>query len=369
MPAVRHLLLTLVALAALGALAAPASAETISVTDRTFSCDQTYPASRGLVVEIRITGTREFRSDAVHLDAGCSGEITLKVVIERGWDCIKVHTGAHDLVVRGWCEIRGRVGDVHQDFVQAMGGTNITFLNFKTRTVGQEGWNGGGGPGSIHSSFFVNAGAGGEGVPSNIVCEGCELEGGGSPVWINLSTGSGVRNSTVVRGTTGRCVTLEDRSQDALDHGNSCVGARLTPVGPDTPVGGGGTGGGGSGGGGGTGGGGQTTPATPGVTRAAGMLLGTPITLRYSRAWLNRHGWRFRFSIRVEHAHSVTARLQRNGKRLVTRVWRVRGAKRATVQLVAPRSARKPGVLVIWVKASAPGDRHVGRLVTIRVRK
>ena len=52
----RHLLLTLVALAALGALAAPASAETISVTDRTFSCDQTYPASRGLVVEVRITG-------------------------------------------------------------------------------------------------------------------------------------------------------------------------------------------------------------------------------------------------------------------------------------------------------------------------
>ena len=73
------------------------------------------------------------------------------------------------------------------------------------------------------------------------------------------------------------------------------------------------------------------------------MLLGTPITLRYSRAWLNRHGWRFRFSIRVEHAHSVTARLQRNGKRLVTRVWRVRGAKRATVQLVGPAQRAQAG--------------------------
>ena len=221
----------------------------------------------------------------MHLDAGCSGEITLKVVIERGWDCIKVHTGAHDLVVRGWCEIRGRVGDVHQDFVQAMGGTNVTFLGFKTRTVGQDGWNGGGGPGSIHSSFFVNAGAGGAGVPSNIVCEGCELEGGGSPVWINLSTGSGVRNSTVVRGAdrplrdargsfAGRVRPRQQLRRRALDPGRARHADRRWRWG----------GGGGGGGGGTTPGGGHSTPSTPGVTRAAGMLAPAPRSRCVTRA-------------------------------------------------------------------------------------
>ena len=193
------------------------------VTDRTWTCERHHAPARGFAVEVRITGRSRTRTDAVHLNAGCSGEITLRVVIERGWDCIKVHAGARDLTVRGWCEIRGRVGAVHQDFVQAMGGRNVTFRGFETRTAGQKGWNGGGGPGGIHSSFFVNTGAGGAGRPSSVVCDGCVLAGGGSPVWVNRATGSGVRNSTIVRGRSGRCVTITANATAGVNRGNRCL--------------------------------------------------------------------------------------------------------------------------------------------------
>ena len=66
-------------------------------------------------------------------------------------------------------------------------------------------------------------GAGGAGVPHNVVCDGCNLSGGGSPVWINQSTGSGARNSTLTRGASGRCVTLSDDAIGGIDSNNRCI--------------------------------------------------------------------------------------------------------------------------------------------------
>lgn len=195
----------------------------VSLVDRTWKCDEPQD---GTLVEVTITGTGN-KADAVHLNQGCTGEVTLHLVIEDGWDCIKVHGGAHDLVVRGFCEIHGRVGDVHQDFVQAMGGTDVTFEGFETRNAGLPGQNGGGGEFAIHSSFFVNQGRGGNDVPTGIVCDGCTLDGGGTPVAIGNSVSSGVRNSTIKASTKSRCVELVaghgTPAAAPIDDNNTCI--------------------------------------------------------------------------------------------------------------------------------------------------
>ena len=195
----------------------------VDLVDETWVC---RGPQDGTLVTVRISG-RGQKADAVHLSHGCTGDVTLRVVIEKGWDCVKVQPGSHDLVVRGSCEIRGRVGEVHQDFVQAMGGRNVTFRDFETRTAGIAGQNGGGGTQAIHSSFFVNQGRGGREVPHAIVCEGCRLEGGGTPVAIGNSVDSGVRDSTITTSVRGKCVVLVPGhgvpALDPVDEGNTCV--------------------------------------------------------------------------------------------------------------------------------------------------
>src|SRR5438128_1814647 len=76
-----------------------------------------------------VTCASGLSKDAVHLDSGCSGNMTLHVTTGSD-DGIKVHEGAHDLTVNGSVTCNGRDGTVHQDGIQAMGGQRVTFNIF-----------------------------------------------------------------------------------------------------------------------------------------------------------------------------------------------------------------------------------------------
>src|SRR5690242_8418478 len=94
--------LALVAIASAGAATAGANDGTIRVWNQTWYCNS---PQEGTVVEVRILDHHP--TDAVHLDDGCTGRLTVRV-FTNGADGIKVHTGAHDLVVTGNVTCDGR---------------------------------------------------------------------------------------------------------------------------------------------------------------------------------------------------------------------------------------------------------------------
>src|SRR3954466_14525644 len=54
-------------------------------------------------------------TDGVHLDDGCTGGPLIVHIRTNGADGVKVHRGAHDLIVKGGVRCAGKHGAVHQD--------------------------------------------------------------------------------------------------------------------------------------------------------------------------------------------------------------------------------------------------------------
>ena len=149
--------------------------------------------------------------DAVELGRGCTGRIGELDVVQYQKDGVKVTGGAYDLVVeKGTIECMGQKADGHQDGVQAMGGTRITFKDLRVDCPTRS------------SGFFVRTGGMAGEVPTDIVCEGCWILGGGYSVRINESVRSGVRDSTICAGEFGGVKILEG-AVDPVDSGNSVV--------------------------------------------------------------------------------------------------------------------------------------------------
>ena len=95
---------------------------TVMETDRTWRCN-------GLVdldlVKVTIDGSKE---DAVHLNRGCTGVIRRLEITGTGGDGVKVHADAHDLeILGGRIDCGPKARGKHQDAIQAMGGTRVTF--------------------------------------------------------------------------------------------------------------------------------------------------------------------------------------------------------------------------------------------------
>jgi hypothetical protein len=197
----------------------------VNITNATWTCTSLVGTKTNpyhVHVTINQTGTAN-RHDAVNLDAGCTGHIKLAVDIISGWDGIKIHQGSSQLHVTGYVYIAGRANStVHQDFVQAMGGTDITFTEFQTRNNGQSGAHGG--SDSIHSSWFINSGNGLQEIPTRVVCDACHFDGGGTPVanGDNNPIGSGVRNSTIVKGQSGTCI-VNNGTTAMVNENNTCL--------------------------------------------------------------------------------------------------------------------------------------------------
>jgi len=164
----------------------PPSGESVVLVDKTWVCDRAVDLD---LVKVTLQTGGE---DAVRLRAGCSGRIGRIEVDTWQIDGIKVNPeggGPTDLVIEGgYVACHARRGTSHQDGIQVMGGTNITFRNLIVRCQT-----------AANAQLFI-AGAGG-GLPVKVVCERCNL-GPSAPTtfFVRRATESGARYSVICRG-------------------------------------------------------------------------------------------------------------------------------------------------------------------------
>jgi Ca2+-binding RTX toxin-like protein len=130
--------------------------------------------------------------DAISIASGCSGRIGRVEVDTWAADGIKVQNAAPaaaDLVVEGgYVECHALSPGSHQDGVQAMGGSRLTFRNLTVDCLG-------------NSNFYVNRAGSGASTPTDVVCDGCVLgPRSASTLFIGSSVRSGARNSFVCEG-------------------------------------------------------------------------------------------------------------------------------------------------------------------------
>ena len=181
------------------------SSGTIELVDRGWYCSGEVDIDR-IAITIESADT-----DAIHLGYGCTGTIRELEVVQRRLDGVKVSEGAHDIVVeKGTITCADQMPGSHQDGVQVMGGRRITFRELRVDCPTRS------------SGFFVRQGGSGREVPTDIVCEECNILGGGYSVRVNESVRSGVRDSTVCEGGFG-AIKILDGAVDPVDEGNSRV--------------------------------------------------------------------------------------------------------------------------------------------------
>jgi hypothetical protein len=175
----------------------------VSQTDKTWFCLGPVNLS-SVTVTIKNAST-----DAVHLAAGCTGTIGKLTVVQYQRDGVKVAPGAHDLTIGGG-SIRcfGHDPLQHQDGIQAMGGQRVTFVGMDDQCLSAN-----------NSAFFVSQGPNGRELPTDILCRGCYLAGGGFPVRIAVSLRSGIQNSQVCPGKFGTVRISPGVAQSPVDVG------------------------------------------------------------------------------------------------------------------------------------------------------
>src|SRR4029079_11582191 len=98
----------------------------IKQTDQTWVC-----RGPGDLDSVSVTMTSAYANrrggDAIHLERGCTGRIGRLDAVTSVADGGKVASGVRDLTVAaGSVRCEGKVGDVHQDGMQVMGGARIT---------------------------------------------------------------------------------------------------------------------------------------------------------------------------------------------------------------------------------------------------
>jgi hypothetical protein len=129
-------------------------------------------------------------NDAVLLRSGCTGRVGKITVVQYRGDAIKISSGVHDLVFESG-SIRCYSHDLgdHQDGVQAMGGDRVTFFNLDDQCLS-----------ATNAAFFISTGTNSPTRPTDVLCDGCYLRGGGITVRNYASERSGVKNSRIVAG-------------------------------------------------------------------------------------------------------------------------------------------------------------------------
>ena len=153
---------------------------TITLTDETWRC-------RGPVdLDLVEVTMRESNGDAVHLNKACTGVIRRMSIHGTRGDGVKVHTGAHDLEILGGRIDCGEKGPgKHQDAIQAMGGTRVTFHHIESR-------------GCANSFMFINWGRQRHQKPEDVVCRDCSAETNNYSVSVRNSIRSGAVGGSFV---------------------------------------------------------------------------------------------------------------------------------------------------------------------------
>ena len=107
--------------------------------------------------------------DAVHLEPGRTGHIGRLDVVTSVADGVKVAEGVHDLAVGGGTiRCQGKVADVHQDGMQVMGGTRITFRGLRIDCGRSE-------DSLINSNRFIKRSGRSVNPPADVICVDCSL--------------------------------------------------------------------------------------------------------------------------------------------------------------------------------------------------
>lgn len=214
-------------LTAVFAGAGPASATgpltgSITLVDKGWTCTGQVD-----LTSVSVTITKNFvgplrgqgNIDAVHFHSGCTGTIGKLTIVQYQGDGIKVGQGAHDLTIEsGSVSCFDHAAGKHQDGVQVMGGRNIVFRNLTVQCQSAN-----------NAAFFVNEGTSSSEVPTNIICDGCFLSGGGITVRIYHSVSSGVRNSTIVAGHLSPFHIDKSTAVDPINTNNAIATAGSTP--------------------------------------------------------------------------------------------------------------------------------------------
>jgi hypothetical protein len=174
----------------------------------------------------------DVKIDAIHLDSGCTGTIRIRVQTNSG-DGVKVHDGAHDLTVymgkpaphgvqpslfsKVGIVCTAKFGDVHQDGVQAMGGTDVTFDSPHVDC-----------PTGNNGGLFVNGGRGGHGVPTRILFVGGFSYEGNASIHVGPnSSQSGARGVTMMtdrsKASPPACIRVDHAADAPVDSNNTCL--------------------------------------------------------------------------------------------------------------------------------------------------
>src|SRR5262245_22391596 len=144
---------------------------------------------------------------AIVMTSGCTGTIKNIRVTTNASDGIHVNMGAHDVTVGGGSIVcNGHAPGAHQDGIQAMAGSNVTFSKLTINC-----------PTANNADLYVNwSGSKNTTPPSNIICVGCYLYGTqSSSAFVGAhSSQSGLKSSTIC---PSRYFTYRKNSTSKLD--------------------------------------------------------------------------------------------------------------------------------------------------------
>jgi hypothetical protein len=171
--------------------AAKALTGSIDLVDKPWVCSGPVDLdSVSVTFNAAAPGQGIINNDAVLLRSGCTGRIGKITVVQYRGDAIKISSGVHDLVFESG-SIRCYSHDLgdHQDGVQAMGGDRVTFFNLDDQCLS-----------ATNAAFFISTGTNSPTRPTDVLCNGCYLRGGGITVRNYASERSGVENSRIVAG-------------------------------------------------------------------------------------------------------------------------------------------------------------------------
>ena len=152
--------------------------------------------------------------DAIRLDEDCSGRIGRLEVDTWTADGIKVQnhgTVAHDLVIEsGYIKCHDVFGNYHQDGIQAMGGSRLTFKGLLVDCLG-------------NANLFVNYGGKKVSIPTDVVCDRCVFgPNSAQTLFVATSIRSGARNTTICTGRY-RAVRVGPTTQELVDANNKVL--------------------------------------------------------------------------------------------------------------------------------------------------
>jgi hypothetical protein len=162
---------------------------------------------------VRVT-MRTANSDAIVLEENCTGRIGRVEVETWTADGIKVQNGgrvAHDLVIEsGYVRCHEVADGAHQDGIQVMGGSRLTFRELRIDCLG-------------NANLFLSKGGLGASTPTDVVCEDCVLGPHSSQTLFYAdSVRSGARSTTICTGRF-RAVRVEPDARAIVEEGNTVL--------------------------------------------------------------------------------------------------------------------------------------------------